>query len=234
MEGSLRRNNREEETPRRGGSMLHLTRDELQRMIEEGSKNAIVEYERRTTTPVEKGTVRRKLFENRELMGESEEPSKPKRRSRRPAMSEAGSSSQVESVGKHIESLHKQIDELKKQGEIVSNSKNSPFNNDILIQVVEPGFRVPDLQRYDGAKDPYEHVAAFEMVMNLRWLSGPIMAKLFATTLAEKAQEWFISLPQVSRGAFNKAQRVASSPLTTSANLRTHLRSALTQHAERN
>ncbi|KAL2249877.1 UNVERIFIED_CONTAM: Retrovirus-related Pol polyprotein from transposon [Sesamum indicum] len=78
------------------------------------------------------------------------------------------SRAEVESVGKQIESLNKQIDELKKRGEIVAHNKNSPFNNDILVQMVEPGFRVPDLPRYDGTKDPYEHVAAFDMVMNLR------------------------------------------------------------------
>ncbi|KAL2250130.1 UNVERIFIED_CONTAM: hypothetical protein Sindi_2486700 [Sesamum indicum] len=102
------------------------------------------------------------------------------------------------SVGKQIELLGKQIDKLKKRGEIVSHNKNFPFNNDILVQVVEPGFRVPDLQRYDGTKDPYEHIAAFEMVMNLHGQPGPIMAKLFATTLTGKAQEWFTSLPRGS------------------------------------
>ncbi|XP_011075717.1 uncharacterized protein LOC105160151 [Sesamum indicum] len=101
-------------------------------------------------------------------------------------------------MGRQIESLNKQIDELKKRGEIVSHNKNSPFSNDILVQTVEPGFRVPDLQRYDGMKDSQEHVAAFEMVMNLYRQPGPIMAKLFATTLTGKAQEWFTNLPRGS------------------------------------
>ncbi|KAL2236629.1 UNVERIFIED_CONTAM: hypothetical protein Sindi_0854600 [Sesamum indicum] len=201
MEGSSRRNVLEEDTPKRGrGSMVHMTRDELQRMIEEASRNEIVEYERRTATP----------------MGE---PSQQEYRSRRQAPSEVGSSSQVrakgrepvisrdevESVGKKIELLVKQIDELKKQGETVSHNKNSPFNNDILIQVVESGFKVPDLQKYDGTKDPYEHIAAFEMVMNLYGQPGPIMAKLFVTTLARKAQEWFTSL---SRGSIESYEQL--------------------------
>ena len=57
---------------------------------------------------------------------------------------------------------------------------------------------MPDLQRYDGTKDPHEHIAAFEMVMNLYGQLGPIMAKLFATTLLGKAQEWFTTLPRES------------------------------------
>ncbi|XP_011078636.1 uncharacterized protein LOC105162327 [Sesamum indicum] len=47
-------------------------------------------------------------------------------------------------------------------------------------------------------KDPQEHVAAFEMVLNLYGQLAPIMAKLFATTLTGKAQEWFTNLPQGS------------------------------------
>ncbi|KAL2235898.1 UNVERIFIED_CONTAM: hypothetical protein Sindi_1322000 [Sesamum indicum] len=167
MEGSLRRNAMEEETPRRGGgSMVPMTRDELQRKIEEASRNAIVAYERRIATPMVKETAKRQLFENREP--------------------------------RTIELLGKQIDELKKRGELVAHNKNSPFSNDILTHVVEPGFRVPDLQKYDGTKDPHEHITAFELVINLYGQPGPIMAKLFVTTLAGKTQEWFTSLPSGS------------------------------------
>ncbi|KAL2235762.1 UNVERIFIED_CONTAM: hypothetical protein Sindi_1308400 [Sesamum indicum] len=41
-------------------------------------------------------------------------------------------------------------------------------------------------------------LAAFDMVMNLYGQPGPIMAKLFATTLTGKAQEWFTNLPRGS------------------------------------
>ncbi|KAL0410964.1 UNVERIFIED_CONTAM: hypothetical protein Slati_3686100 [Sesamum latifolium] len=54
---------------------------------------------------------------------------------------------------------------------------------------------MPDLPKYDGTKDPQEHVAAFELVMNLYGQSSAINAKLFITTLTGKAQEWFTSLP---------------------------------------
>ncbi|KAL2224872.1 UNVERIFIED_CONTAM: hypothetical protein Sindi_3075800 [Sesamum indicum] len=54
---------------------------------------------------------------------------------------------------------------------------------------------MPDLPKYDGSKDPQEHLAAFDLVMNLYGQSGPITAKLFVTTLTGKAQEWFTNLP---------------------------------------
>ncbi|KAL2228687.1 UNVERIFIED_CONTAM: hypothetical protein Sindi_1848400 [Sesamum indicum] len=195
MEGSSRRNAGEEETPRKGGTTIQLTKEELQRMIEEAMRNAIVEYERRTATPVAKETATRQLFENTEPQRELRVHGEPECRTKKPVSSDAGSSSharskirepvisraEMESMGKQIESLNKQIYELKKRGEIVAHNKNSPFNNDILVQVVEPGFRVPDLPRYHGTKDPYEHVAAFDMVMNLYGQS-----------------EWFTNLPRGS------------------------------------
>ncbi|KAL0320511.1 UNVERIFIED_CONTAM: hypothetical protein Sradi_5312600, partial [Sesamum radiatum] len=110
---------------------------------------------------------------------------------REPGISKA----EVDDVGRQIERLGKQIDELKRRGEIVSQNRNSLFSNKILTEVVDPNFRMPDLPKYDGTKDPQEHVAAFELVMNLYSQSSAINAKLFVTTLTEKAQEWFTSLP---------------------------------------
>ncbi|XP_011079220.1 uncharacterized protein LOC105162804 [Sesamum indicum] len=101
---------------------------------------------------------------------------------------------EVDSVGKQIEQLGKQIEELKKRGEIVSQNRISPFTNRILLEVVDSSFRFPDLPKYDGSKDPREHVAAFDLVMNLYGQTDPIKAKLFITTLKGKAQEWFTSL----------------------------------------
>ncbi|KAL2236311.1 UNVERIFIED_CONTAM: hypothetical protein Sindi_0822800 [Sesamum indicum] len=75
---------------------------------------------------------------------------------------------EVDNVSRQIAQLGKQIDQLKK---------------------------MPDLPKYDGAKDPQEHLAAFDLVMNLYGQSGPINAKLFVTTLTGKAQEWFTNLP---------------------------------------
>ncbi|KAL2228586.1 UNVERIFIED_CONTAM: hypothetical protein Sindi_1838300 [Sesamum indicum] len=56
---------------RKGGTTIQLTKEEQQRMIEEAMRNAIVEYERRTATPVAKETARRQLFENTKPQRES-------------------------------------------------------------------------------------------------------------------------------------------------------------------
>ncbi|KAL2227192.1 UNVERIFIED_CONTAM: Retrovirus-related Pol polyprotein from transposon [Sesamum indicum] len=186
--------------------IIQLTKLELQQLMEEAGRKAIVAYERRTTTPVERGGPRRKLFEerepektlgtgkkdqNRRLPSEVGSSSRDKSQTRGPAISRA----EVESVSRQIVNLGKQIDELKKRGEIVSQHRNSPFCNQILTETVPPNFRMPDLTKYDGTKDPLEHLAAFDMVMNLYGQPGPINAKLFVTALTGKAQEWFVTLP---------------------------------------
>ncbi|KAL2226150.1 UNVERIFIED_CONTAM: hypothetical protein Sindi_1973700, partial [Sesamum indicum] len=162
------RNAGKEDTSRKGiGTTIQLTQDELQKMMEEASQKAIVEYERRTATPLVKETARRQLFENVEPLRESRVQGEQEHRSKRPASSGAGSSSHSRAKRREPIISRAEVESVaeEKRGEIVSQNKNSPFCNDILIQTVEPGFRVPDLRRYDGMKDPQEHVAAFEMLI---------------------------------------------------------------------
>ncbi|XP_011100876.1 uncharacterized protein LOC105178990 [Sesamum indicum] len=147
--------------------MIQMTRAELQQMIEEASRNAIVAYLRRTTTLLEKETMEKKLFKDpehiclKELAREKRSPyiMPPQR------------------LG-----LAAAIGAVRGPGYLEGG------------ETVNPSFRMPDLPKYDGTKDPQEHLAAFDMVMNLYGLPSPIIAKLFATTLTGKAQEWFTSL----------------------------------------
>ncbi|KAL0373696.1 UNVERIFIED_CONTAM: hypothetical protein Sradi_3285300 [Sesamum radiatum] len=154
-----------------------LTRNELRRLIEEAGQNALVQHERRTVTPLVREVPRRRLFKEREVEREQpevinrEEPDQAEEESevgssegergkrREPGISKA----EVDDVGRQIERLGKQIDELKRRGEIVSQNRNSPFSNKILTEVVDPSFRMPDLPKYDGTKDPQEHVAALDL-----------------------------------------------------------------------
>ncbi|KAL2228729.1 UNVERIFIED_CONTAM: hypothetical protein Sindi_1852600, partial [Sesamum indicum] len=177
--------------------------------MEEASRNAILAYERRTQL-IENETARRRVVRERETERVSEGMSRraPERK-RAVAPSEVGSSSQigwrrrepaisradVDNVGRQIHLLGKQIDELKRRGELVTQNKHSPFYNRILSEVVNATFKMPDLQKYAGLKNPQEHVSAFDLVMNLYGQTESIKAKLFVTTLTGKAQEWFTSLP---------------------------------------
>ncbi|KAL0453599.1 UNVERIFIED_CONTAM: hypothetical protein Slati_1338000 [Sesamum latifolium] len=126
--------------------LVQITRSELQRLMKEARRNALVQHETRTATLTREG----------------------KRKKRVPGISRA----EVDDVGRQIERLGKQIDELKRRGEIVAQNRNSPFSNKILTEVEDPSFIMPDLPKYDGTKDSQEHVTAFELVMNLYDQSG--------------------------------------------------------------
>ncbi|KAL2254676.1 UNVERIFIED_CONTAM: Retrovirus-related Pol polyprotein from transposon [Sesamum indicum] len=203
---------------------VQLTRRELQQMMEEAGRKALVAYERRTATPLEKEIAGKRLFQERVEVQDNEGMSRPGANRRGPQPSDVGSSSralsrprgpaisraEVDNVSKQIAQLGKQIDELKKRGEIVAHNRNSPFANRILTELVNPSFRMPDLPKYDGTRDPQEHLAAFDMVMNLYGQSSSIIAKLFVTTLTGKAQEWFTNLPPGSIDTYEQlAQKFA-------------------------
>ena len=53
---------------RQEGRMLHLTTEELQRMVEIASRNVILECERRTVTLAARESVKRRLLEEKERM----------------------------------------------------------------------------------------------------------------------------------------------------------------------
>ncbi|KAL2250201.1 UNVERIFIED_CONTAM: hypothetical protein Sindi_2493800 [Sesamum indicum] len=168
MEGTSRANMHTlEDMLRQVEPMVQFTREELQKLMKEAGR--IVVYERRTTTLLGKETTKRQLFRDRDIKRTLENASRREpEKGREPASSKVGSSSrervkrrelaisrvEVDSVGRKIELLGKQIDELKKRGELVAHNRNSTFNNKILMQVVNSNFRMPDIPKYDGTKDP--------------------------------------------------------------------------------
>ncbi|KAL0366128.1 UNVERIFIED_CONTAM: hypothetical protein Sradi_3502900 [Sesamum radiatum] len=212
MEGTSRGDvpRREEGPSRQTDPLVQITRSELQRLVEETGRNALVQHKKRTVTPIVQEVIGRQLFKEREVeKDQQEETSREELEKGHEVFSEVGSSERdkgkkrepgisrvkVDDVGRQIERLGKQIGELKRRGEIVAQNRNFPFSNKILTEVVDPSFRMPDLPKYDGTKDPQEHVAVFELVMNLNGQSSSINAKLFVTTLTGKVQEWLTSLP---------------------------------------
>ncbi|KAL2251819.1 UNVERIFIED_CONTAM: Retrovirus-related Pol polyprotein from transposon opus [Sesamum indicum] len=169
MEGRSKENMPEMETPLDDREpTVHLRRQELQQMMEEAGRNDIVAYERRTTTPLERELAGKRLFQVRDVGRDSEETSKREASKKYHSPLEVGSSSKgrslprgpaisrakVDNVSKQIALLGKQIDELKKRGEMVAHNRNSPFCNKILIETVNPSFRMPDLLKYNGTRDP--------------------------------------------------------------------------------
>ncbi|XP_025685379.1 uncharacterized protein [Arachis hypogaea] len=56
--------------------------------------------------------------------------------------------------------------------------------------------------RYDGTKDPQEHLTAFEARMNLEGVGDAVRCRAFPVTLVGPAIRWFNAFPQGSITAF--------------------------------
>ncbi|KAL0413601.1 UNVERIFIED_CONTAM: Retrovirus-related Pol polyprotein from transposon gypsy [Sesamum radiatum] len=112
--------------------------------MEEAGRSAIVQHERRTVTPLAREAPKRHLFKERELEREQPEATS---REEEPEKGQAAEGSEVGSSER---------ERSKRREPGISRAE-------ILTEVVDPSFRMPDLPKYDGTKDPQEHIAAFEL-----------------------------------------------------------------------
>ncbi|GKV28953.1 hypothetical protein SLEP1_g37937 [Rubroshorea leprosula] len=78
----------------------------------------------------------------------------------------------------------------------------TPLNTNIIHEPYPPGFRMPQLETYDGTKDPNDHLHAFYSVMQAQNASDALMCKIFPSTLRGNAQTWYYSLLQSSIGSY--------------------------------
>ncbi|XP_016195530.1 uncharacterized protein LOC107636544 [Arachis ipaensis] len=78
----------------------------------------------------------------------------------------------------------------------------TPFHPSILKVRLPKNFDKPTDMRYDGTKDPQEHITAFEARMNLEGVGDAVRCQAFPETLAGPAIRWFNALPQGSITAF--------------------------------
>jgi len=69
----------------------------------------------------------------------------------------------------------------------------TPFSTEI-VEVVIPATLVGPKVTFTGMEDPEAHLAAFHTQMMLVGGSDAVRCKLFMSTLAETAMEWFMSL----------------------------------------
>ena len=60
---------------------------------------------------------------------------------------------------------------------------DSPFVAFINAHPLPPKFKMPSLDSYDGAWDPFDHIATFKTTMHLQGVPDEIMCRAFPTTL---------------------------------------------------
>ncbi|XP_072056314.1 uncharacterized protein [Arachis hypogaea] len=91
----------------------------------------------------------------------------------------------------------------------------TPFTERILKAKLPKGFNKPTDMKYDGTKDPQEHLTAFEAKMNLEGVADAVRCRAFPVTLAGPAIKWFNALPNESIAGFHNITRKFMAQFTT-------------------
>ena len=60
------------------------------------------------------------------------------------------------------------------------------------------------VESYDKAKDPLDHLESFKTIMHLQGVTDEIMCRAFPTTLKELARIWFSRLTPNSISTFKE------------------------------
>ena len=76
----------------------------------------------------------------------------------------------------------------------------APNSMDTLVQQTESSFTAevlhfPQIEAFDGAKDPVDHLNTYKNQMELHGYQDPVRCKGFAITLKGPALAWFNRLP---------------------------------------
>ncbi|XP_030970122.1 uncharacterized protein LOC115990429 [Quercus lobata] len=81
---------------------------------------------------------------------------------------------------------------------------DSPFTASINGHPLPPKFKMPSLDSYDGARDPFDHIETFKTTMHLQGVPDEIMCRAFTTTLKGPAQVWFSTIPPNTVSSFEE------------------------------
>ncbi|XP_030936508.1 uncharacterized protein LOC115961720 [Quercus lobata] len=79
---------------------------------------------------------------------------------------------------------------------------DSPFTMSVNSFPLPQKFHMPQIESYDGAKDPLNHLESFKTLMYLQGVADKIMCKAFPTTLRGPVRVWFSRLAPNSISTF--------------------------------
>ena len=72
---------------------------------------------------------------------------------------------------------------------------DSPFTTEVLNRPFPPEFCLPQLEPFDGSRDPLDHIETFKTLMLLQMTLDEVMCRAFPTTLKDAARVWFDKIP---------------------------------------
>ena len=129
----------------------------------------------------------------------------------------------VDSTGRHtstpeetnsdlLQEMRKDMDELRnairektdQSLDRIVRKMDSPFTVVVQECPVPSKFRLPQLEPFDGLKDPLDHLNTFKTTLGLQQPPDEILCRSFPTTLKGAAREWFNKLPTSSIDNFEQ------------------------------
>ena len=85
---------------------------------------------------------------------------------------------------------------------------DSPFTAFVNGHPLPPKFKMPSLDSYDGACDPFDHIATFKTTMHLQGVPDEIMCRAFPTTLKGPVRVWFNKIPPNTIRSFEELSKL--------------------------
>ena len=80
----------------------------------------------------------------------------------------------------------------------------SPFTIEVLHFPFPAKFRMPQIEAFDGTKDPVDHLNTYKNQMELHGYQDPVRCRAFAITLKGPTLTWFNRLPPSSISSFRE------------------------------
>jgi hypothetical protein len=114
-----------------------------------------------------------------------------------------------------LKEMREQMKEMKSQVkakaaknlDMLVHRSESPFTKRIDEYPLPAKFKVPQLETFDGFKDPLDYLDFFRTIMRLHGVSDEIMCRTFLTNLRGSARTWFNQLETGSIDTFAQLSR---------------------------
>ena len=114
---------------------------------------------------------------------------------RRTSTLEETNSDLLKEMRKEMDELRNAIREKTDQSlDRIVRKTDSPFTVAVQECPVPSKFHLPQLEPFDGLKDPLDHLNTFKTTLGLQQPPNEILCRSFPTTLKGAAQEWFNKL----------------------------------------
>ena len=99
--------------------------------------------------------------------------------------------------------MRREMDELRNavKDRVVENLEgiiwrtDSPFTTEVLNTPVPPKFCLPQLESFNGSRDPLNHIESFNTLMLSQISLEEVMRRAFLTMLKGAVRVWFSKLP---------------------------------------